>query len=104
MTVAMAIELESTGIKVNAVFPGYTRTNLNNYSGTEDGRGRCGRGRARCAARPGQSDRHVHARKARNDPVVIGKAGTKDMSWVAAWGFRTHDDSRSYLWRRDDDG
>jgi NAD(P)-dependent dehydrogenase (short-subunit alcohol dehydrogenase family) len=35
MTVAMAIELESTGIKVNAVSPGYTRTNLNNYSGTE---------------------------------------------------------------------
>ncbi len=35
MTVAMAIELESTGIRVNAVTPGYTRTNLNNYSGTE---------------------------------------------------------------------
>ena len=35
MTVAMAIELEPTGIKVNAVSPGYTRTNLNNYSGTE---------------------------------------------------------------------
>lgn len=35
MTVAMAIELESTGIKVNAVSPGYTRTHLNNYSGTE---------------------------------------------------------------------
>ena len=35
MTVAMAIELESTGIKVNAVSPGYTKTKLNNYSGTE---------------------------------------------------------------------
>jgi NAD(P)-dependent dehydrogenase (short-subunit alcohol dehydrogenase family) len=35
MTIAMAIELESTGIKVNAVSPGYTNTNLNNYSGTE---------------------------------------------------------------------
>jgi NAD(P)-dependent dehydrogenase (short-subunit alcohol dehydrogenase family) len=35
MTVAMAIELESTGIKVNAVSPGFTRTNLNNYAGTE---------------------------------------------------------------------
>jgi NAD(P)-dependent dehydrogenase (short-subunit alcohol dehydrogenase family) len=35
MTLAMAIELESTGIKVNAVSPGYTKTNLNNYSGTE---------------------------------------------------------------------
>lgn len=35
MTVAMAIELEPAGIKVNAVSPGYTKTNLNNYSGTE---------------------------------------------------------------------
>ena len=35
MTLAMAIELESTGIKVNAVSPGFTRTNLNNYQGTE---------------------------------------------------------------------
>lgn len=35
MTVAMAIELEPAGIKVNAVTPGYTKTNLNNYSGTE---------------------------------------------------------------------
>ena len=35
MTLAMAIELESTGIKVNAVSPGFTRTNLNNYAGTQ---------------------------------------------------------------------
>ena len=35
MTVAMAIELESTTIKVNAVSPGFTKTNLNNYAGTE---------------------------------------------------------------------
>jgi NAD(P)-dependent dehydrogenase (short-subunit alcohol dehydrogenase family) len=35
MTLAMAIELESTGIKVNACSPGYTKTNLNNYTGTE---------------------------------------------------------------------
>ncbi|MCE3199114.1 SDR family oxidoreductase [Paenibacillus sonchi] len=35
MTLAMAIELESTGIKVNAASPGYTKTNLNNYGGTE---------------------------------------------------------------------
>ena len=34
MTLAMAIELEPTGIKVNAACPGYTKTNLNNYSGT----------------------------------------------------------------------
>ena len=35
MTVAMAIELEQTGIKVNACSPGFTKTNLNNYAGTQ---------------------------------------------------------------------
>jgi NAD(P)-dependent dehydrogenase (short-subunit alcohol dehydrogenase family) len=35
LTLAMAIELEKTAIKVNAVSPGFTRTNLNNYTGTE---------------------------------------------------------------------
>ena len=35
LTVAMALELEREGIKVNAVSPGYTKTNLNGYSGTE---------------------------------------------------------------------
>ena len=35
MTVAMAAELEGTNIKVNAACPGYTKTNLNNYSGTQ---------------------------------------------------------------------
>ncbi|RWD65752.1 SDR family NAD(P)-dependent oxidoreductase [Mesorhizobium sp.] len=35
ITLAMMIELESTGIKVNLVSPAYTRTNLNNYGGTE---------------------------------------------------------------------
>jgi NAD(P)-dependent dehydrogenase (short-subunit alcohol dehydrogenase family) len=35
LTVAMAIELEKEGIKVNAVSPGFTRTNLNGYAGTE---------------------------------------------------------------------
>ncbi|MFM0212403.1 SDR family oxidoreductase [Paraburkholderia sediminicola] len=35
LTVAMAIELEPEGIKVNAVSPGFTRTNLNGYAGTQ---------------------------------------------------------------------
>jgi NAD(P)-dependent dehydrogenase (short-subunit alcohol dehydrogenase family) len=35
ITLAFAIELEPTGIKVNAVSPGFTRTNLNSYEGTE---------------------------------------------------------------------
>ena len=34
-TLAMAIELEPAGIKVNAVSPGFTKTNLNNYAGTQ---------------------------------------------------------------------
>jgi NAD(P)-dependent dehydrogenase (short-subunit alcohol dehydrogenase family) len=35
MTVAMAIELEGTNVRVNAVSPGFTKTNLNGYEGTE---------------------------------------------------------------------
>ena len=34
-TLAMMIELESTGIKVNLVSPAFTKTNLNGYAGTE---------------------------------------------------------------------
>ena len=35
ITLAMMIELESTGIKVNLVSPEFTKTNLNGYAGTE---------------------------------------------------------------------
>lgn len=35
LTLAMAIELEQEGIKVNAVAPGFIKTNLNGYMGTE---------------------------------------------------------------------
>lgn len=35
ITLAFALELEAEGIKVNAVTPGFTKTNLNNYEGTE---------------------------------------------------------------------
>ena len=35
LTVAMAIELEEEGIKVSAVTPGFTKTNLNGFAGTE---------------------------------------------------------------------
>jgi len=35
ITLAMMVELESTGIKVNLVSPGFTATALNGYAGTE---------------------------------------------------------------------
>jgi NAD(P)-dependent dehydrogenase (short-subunit alcohol dehydrogenase family) len=35
ITLAMMIELETTGIKVNLVSPAFTKTNLNGYAGTE---------------------------------------------------------------------
>uniref|UniRef100_B0SZS3 Short-chain dehydrogenase/reductase SDR n=1 Tax=Caulobacter sp. (strain K31) TaxID=366602 RepID=B0SZS3_CAUSK len=35
VTLAMMVELESTGIKVNLVSPAFTKTNLNGYTGVE---------------------------------------------------------------------
>jgi NAD(P)-dependent dehydrogenase (short-subunit alcohol dehydrogenase family) len=35
ITLAIMIELESSGIKVNLVSPGFTKTNLNGYEGTQ---------------------------------------------------------------------
>ncbi len=35
MTLAMMVELEDTNIKVNVVSPGFTKTKLNNFEGTE---------------------------------------------------------------------
>ncbi len=35
MTLAMMIELEGSGIRVNLVSPGFTKTNLNGYAGLE---------------------------------------------------------------------
>jgi len=35
ITLAMMVELESTDIKVNLVSPGFTKTNLNGYAGTD---------------------------------------------------------------------
>jgi NAD(P)-dependent dehydrogenase (short-subunit alcohol dehydrogenase family) len=35
ITLAMMVELESTSINVNLVSPGFTKTNLNGYAGTE---------------------------------------------------------------------
>jgi NAD(P)-dependent dehydrogenase (short-subunit alcohol dehydrogenase family) len=35
ITLAMMVELESTGIKVHLVSPGFTKTNLNGYEGTD---------------------------------------------------------------------
>jgi NAD(P)-dependent dehydrogenase (short-subunit alcohol dehydrogenase family) len=35
LTLAMSIELEAEGIPVNAVSPGFTKTNLNAFQGTD---------------------------------------------------------------------
>lgn len=35
MTLAMAVDLDGTNIKVNAADPGFTKTNLNNFAGTQ---------------------------------------------------------------------
>jgi NAD(P)-dependent dehydrogenase (short-subunit alcohol dehydrogenase family) len=35
LTLAMALELRPEGIKVNAVSPGFTKTNLNGFAGTK---------------------------------------------------------------------
>ncbi len=35
ITLAMMFELEGSGIKVNLVSPGFTKTNLNGYAGPE---------------------------------------------------------------------
>lgn len=35
MTLAMMVELEGSGIKINLVSPGFTKTNLNGYEGTQ---------------------------------------------------------------------
>ena len=71
MTVAMAIELESTGIKVNAVSPGFTKTNLNDYSGTETvEEGAAEAVRVALLGPDGPTGTFTHA-KTRNDPVVI---------------------------------
>jgi len=35
LTVTMSIELEPEGIRVNAISPGFTKTNLNGYAGTD---------------------------------------------------------------------
>ena len=59
------------GIKVNAISPGFTKTNLNGLCGHADGRGGRPRGGARCAARAGRPNRQVHALGKRNDPVVM---------------------------------
>lgn len=77
MTVAMAIELESTGIKVNAVSPGFTKTNLNNYAGTETVEEGASEAVRVALLGPDSPTRYVHARNARHDPMVIDKAGVQ---------------------------
>lgn len=70
ITLAMMVELENTGIKINLVSPGFTKTALNGFEGTqslEEGSREIVRV---CTARPGGSDRYVHALGERNNSLV----------------------------------
>ncbi len=67
---AIAIELESIRIKVNAVSPRFTKTNLN-LAGTETVEEGAREAVPRCAARTGWSDRDVHALGKRNNPLMM---------------------------------
>ena len=66
----MAIELEPEGIKVNAVSPGFTKTNLNNYAGTETVEAGAREAVRVALLGPGRPDRDVHALGKRNDSMV----------------------------------
>jgi NAD(P)-dependent dehydrogenase (short-subunit alcohol dehydrogenase family) len=76
LTLAMAIELESTGIKVNAASPGLHQDKPQQLCGHGDCRGGRPRGGAPRAARPGRPDRYVLAREARTARMVrcVGRA------------------------------
>jgi NAD(P)-dependent dehydrogenase (short-subunit alcohol dehydrogenase family) len=76
MTLAMAIELEPAGIKVNAVSPGFTKTNLNNYAGTEtveEGAAEAVRV-ARCSARTARQVRSRMRNSDRSPGDVVASA------------------------------
>jgi NAD(P)-dependent dehydrogenase (short-subunit alcohol dehydrogenase family) len=65
----MAIELESTGIKVNALSPVFTKTNLNGYAGKETvEEGAAEAARVALLSPDGPTGR---ARATRDAPVVI---------------------------------
>ncbi|MGA7539089.1 MAG: SDR family NAD(P)-dependent oxidoreductase [Steroidobacteraceae bacterium] len=70
MTLAMAIELEGTGIKVNAACPGFTKTNLNNYAGTQTVEEGAREPVRLAAARTGRPERHVLERETRAASLV----------------------------------
>ena len=79
ITLAFAIELEPTGIKVNAVSPGFTRTNLNGNAGTqtvEQG-----------AAGTGRPDRHVHPYRRRHPVVIRSRASNTQRPPASEWPF-----------------
>jgi NAD(P)-dependent dehydrogenase (short-subunit alcohol dehydrogenase family) len=71
LTVAMALELEPEGIKVNAVSRGYTQNESQWLFRHGDGRGGRPRSCARCIARSGRPDWQVHALEKRKYPLVM---------------------------------
>ena len=88
ITLAMMVELDSTGIKVNLVSPGLTRTNLNGNPGTQSvEEGSREVLRVRCSARTAVG--YVHALGRRDDTVGNSPfaAGTLYINyWVTGEG------------------
>jgi len=90
ITLAMAIELESIRIKVNAVSPRFTKTNFN-LAGTETVEEDAREAVPRCAARTRWSGRDVHALGKRNNPLM--------MSSCSRIGRDRHHKARQSLYR-----
>jgi NAD(P)-dependent dehydrogenase (short-subunit alcohol dehydrogenase family) len=92
ITLAIIIELESTGIKVNLVSPGFTKTNLNGYEGTESvEQGSREVVRVALLGPDGPSGTFTRWEK-RNDPVVIRQSRNTSVSTPAI--------AQAHLWRR----
>ena len=77
ISLAMMIELEGTGIKVNLVSPGLHRHQPQQLRRHRIHRGRLARSRPRRLARPGRPVRHLHRLGKPDHPVVSGTSAAR---------------------------